>query len=602
MNSNLLFAQAQEDLAHGRFADCLAKTEALLGNIGTHFAILHLQALAHRGLGQIQKAHDAFEHAVALMSPPGDAFLLANFASLLVILGRYEQALLLYQRASKIAPDNAEIHNRHITLIRALNGDDAADGAFASLLRNKPNNAELRHYYALFLADCGQCQRALAELSLVKSQRPNSINARLLYDSIALDVGIEVRDDLGSLYRSHPDEAKIGMAFAASLARSGKAQDAVDILLASYRKSPLNADILTSLIAITQQQLGFSEVESLLIGLHTEFPGNPVLAFQASTYFWRHHGGQAGLAHLRTVKDRLNDPMVLALIEAELCSEIDLYDEANDLFARLSTGSVENLAAEMRHRIRNAEYEKGQEIAEHLAFQFGHVEGWTQCESLWRLRDDPRWHWLVGNDAFISDFRLPRFDEYQDGLIDALTEAHALEKNHPLGQSPRGGTQTDGILFRSGHPGLRALVIDIKQILDRYIAKLPRLEANHPMALLQRIGHHFTGSWSIRLASQGFHKPHFHNLGKISSACYIRLPEEVTGVPESKEAGSACPGWLEFGRPPSDLRLSLEPFKMLQPKEGHLALFPSFLWHGTRPFERGERLVVAFDVNTIPLI
>jgi hypothetical protein len=29
---------------------------------------------------------------------------------------------------------------------------------------------------------------------------------------------------------------------------------------------------------------------------------------------------------------------------------------------------------------------------------------------------------------------------------------------------------------------------------------------------------------------------------------------------------------------------------------GRMALFPSYLFHGTRPFSEGERLTVAFDV------
>jgi predicted 2-oxoglutarate/Fe(II)-dependent dioxygenase YbiX len=34
---------------------------------------------------------------------------------------------------------------------------------------------------------------------------------------------------------------------------------------------------------------------------------------------------------------------------------------------------------------------------------------------------------------------------------------------------------------------------------------------------------------------------------------------------------------------------------MVEPKVGRLVLFPSFLWHGTRPFPRGERMTIAFD-------
>jgi len=35
---------------------------------------------------------------------------------------------------------------------------------------------------------------------------------------------------------------------------------------------------------------------------------------------------------------------------------------------------------------------------------------------------------------------------------------------------------------------------------------------------------------------------------------------------------------------------------VVEPKPCRLALFPSWMWHGTRPFGEGERMTVAFDV------
>ncbi|HYD23379.1 MAG TPA: putative 2OG-Fe(II) oxygenase [Croceibacterium sp.] len=36
--------------------------------------------------------------------------------------------------------------------------------------------------------------------------------------------------------------------------------------------------------------------------------------------------------------------------------------------------------------------------------------------------------------------------------------------------------------------------------------------------------------------------------------------------------------------------------RTIEPRPGRLVLFPSAMWHGTRPFPAGERLTVAFDV------
>jgi hypothetical protein len=55
-------------------------------------------------------------------------------------------------------------------------------------------------------------------------------------------------------------------------------------------------------------------------------------------------------------------------------------------------------------------------------------------------------------------------------------------------------------------------------------------------------------------------------------------------------------GWLKLGEPQAEMGLDLPPFRQIEPKPGRLVLFPSTMWHGTVPFEAGERLTVAFDV------
>jgi len=50
------------------------------------------------------------------------------------------------------------------------------------------------------------------------------------------------------------------------------------------------------------------------------------------------------------------------------------------------------------------------------------------------------------------------------------------------------------------------------------------------------------------------------------------------------------------GGPPANLNLPLEPLCRIEPMPGRLALFPSFMFHGTKPFSEGERLTAAFDV------
>ena len=71
-----------------------------------------------------------------------------------------------------------------------------------------------------------------------------------------------------------------------------------------------------------------------------------------------------------------------------------------------------------------------------------------------------------------------------------------------------------------------------------------------------------------------------------------RSPETIgNGKNDSHE------GWLAVGEPPPEFDTGLPPLQMVEPKPGRLVLFPSTMWHGTRPFGDGERLTCAFDVG-----
>jgi hypothetical protein len=104
----------------------------------------------------------------------------------------------------------------------------------------------------------------------------------------------------------------------------------------------------------------------------------------------------------------------------------------------------------------------------------------------------------------------------------------------------------------------------------------------------------FGPSWSVRFTGSGHHAAHFHPGGIFSSACYIVVPETVTDSQDQS-------GWLELGRPPTELGLDVPPIATFEPKPGRLVLFPSFLFHGTRPFSGRERLSVAFDLVPVAM-
>jgi hypothetical protein len=94
----------------------------------------------------------------------------------------------------------------------------------------------------------------------------------------------------------------------------------------------------------------------------------------------------------------------------------------------------------------------------------------------------------------------------------------------------------------------------------------------------------------VLLCSNGFHVNHTHPLGWISSAYYVSLPGGMGA--DTQE------GWIKFGEPRWPVP-GCGIARVVQPLEGRLVLFPSYMWHGTLPFASGERLTAPFDVVAV---
>jgi hypothetical protein len=140
---------------------------------------------------------------------------------------------------------------------------------------------------------------------------------------------------------------------------------------------------------------------------------------------------------------------------------------------------------------------------------------------------------------------------------------------------------------------IRAFPQAIDGPIRRYIQAIG--DGNDPMRKRNTGRYRISGIWSVRLRPTGFHVSHYHPEGWISSACYLHLPHAV-------ERGGE--GWLKFGEPAFPTHPALNPEYFVRPRPGLLALFPSYMWHGTVPFAgapEDRRLTIAFDVVPVPL-
>ncbi len=269
------------------------------------------------------------------------------------------------------------------------------------------------------------------------------------------------------------------------------------------------------------------------------------------------------------------------------------WQGAERAFAQLPPETPNRAVHEARHRLRAHQLSQANALLDRaLADNPWDISIWATRGIAWRLGQDEhsreRAAWLHEQKGLVQFVPLAG----RSGLIDDVTgELQSLHQGSamPLGQSLRGGTQTRGILFHRTEPLLAELADAILATLNDYRSQLPAADPTHPLLRLRDAPWRLAGSWSVRLTGGGdYHSAHIHQLGVISSALYLVVPDEVEG-PEQR-------GWLELGRPKPDLGLSLPPFRTIKPKIGHLALFPSTAYHGTAPFSSAERMTVAFDV------
>ena len=433
-------------------------------------------------------------------------------------------------------------------------GSQAQVAALQQQLAANPADRIARHNLAVELRKCGQHEEALAEIQRVWNEGLRLAETATMLGHILADAGRfeEALVAYREAVRVKPELIEPHSTMASLLPQLGRPREALDSLRQALLRAP---------------QVGALWVEALAIARgHQAWDQLLDLAAQAEARFGSDTMISAFVANALTAQGR--DDEALARIDAALELE-PTYPPAHTLRAHILLRKGDPAAAAGAAETAARLLPKDQ-------------SSWALLGVAWRLLDDEREHWLCDYDNLVMPIDLGL-----DPRLPALLEQHHQLAAHPADQSLRGGSQTRGNLFETDDPVILGLANAVKLAIQQRLAAL-RPDPTHPFLgrLSGEIG--FPTSWSVRLASAGFHVSHIHPAGWLSSAYYASLPPEV--------AAGAGQGALTFGVPDAALGLDLAPRRVVQPQEGHLVLFPSYLWHGTTPFESSApRLTVAFD-------
>jgi len=484
------------------------------------------------------------------------------------------------------ADDPAAALREGLALIKAGFAEQVLTAA-GKLAADQPRSVETHQLLGLAARACGESLVAHHAFRAAAALAPRNALIAHSRARTALEAGLPAADLFAAAARLAPQDGAVLLGQAAALLHEGRAGEAIALLDRTLAANPLWIEGHRSRAALAGQ-MGHSPlaaVRAALAGHQRE----PALHHLLASLALQARDFAAAQDATHTAMAVLGRQRWLVALAAHVASETGELARADAEFAAAGAPADVNEAVLLaRHHLRSARPESAAALLDPWRGKPGDEGIWPLLALAWRMTGDPQWQWLEGDPALVGICDVGLSPDGLAALADHLRALH-LATAAPLDQSVRGGTQTDGNLLLRTEPIIRDLKARLLAAVERHVANLPGRAPGHPTLLANRKPLRIAGSWSVRLTGTGFHADHVHPQGWFSSALYIALPETM-GPGEHDHAG-----WLALGEA-RDLVPSLAPLRLVEPRPGRLVLFPSTMWHGTRPFPAGERLTVAFDV------
>jgi len=595
LRSRQELAEAAAHAGAGNLQAAAALLDQVLAREPRNPDALQLLGLVARRNGQQERAIELFLES--LRWQPGQPHVLNNLGNALLDREHVKEAVAAYRQATELQPDYSDaLTNLGIALIRS--GDTAE--AVASLkraVRMEPGNAKAWSALGRALRSGGRLDEAIAAFEKSLSLRPGHVPtlhnhavalrlarrpeeaAAILAACAQRDPSPEIRYNLGHCHYDLGDLDEAARAYEAAVALDPANREAHDALNRLYFETGNDELYLRSYLAALQRS-----------------PNDPGLLCDLANRLSL--GGRAAdsVALLEEAISRGVDTADIRHRLGQASWAIGKRDQALDHYESAiakDAGSTGPRLELSRSLIILGRYEAALEtvrpVLEERPFD---QEAIAYQQLAWRLAGDARAERLCDYERFVKARILQpppgRGDvmSFNRQLEDVLAGLHRANR-HPLEQTLRGGTQTMGNLFDESAPEIVILREMIEAAVADYIDSLP-VDSQH--VFLKRKGpFRISGSWSVRLRPQGFHVNHVHREGWISSCYYVGLPSSAHGPGEQ--------GWIKFGETALGLGARERIGKVVQPQVGMLVLFPSYMYHGTIPFDGdGLRTTVAFDI------
>ncbi|WP_338467234.1 putative 2OG-Fe(II) oxygenase [Novosphingobium sp. ZN18A2] len=427
-----------------------------------------------------------------------------------------------------------------------------------------------------------------------KAARLAPDNPRIAYAAaqVRLDAGLPAAERFERALALAPQDKQALLGYVAALLEAGEAQQADRLLEDALVVDPGWADGHAALVRLRWQG-GQGDASWRSVRAAAESRGDDVPLWRELILGLMHAKKfEVALAEIAKARRLAGADIFFDSSEAGCLDELGRFAEAERIFLGMGRVAHAGIALRFtRHLLKAGRPQDAAAVALVWTAEDGAQHFWPYIATAWRMTDDPRWQWLEGDPRLTGVYDITADIGSLDELAAFLRRLHQTT-HQPLEQSLRGGTQTNGRLFARIEPEVQRLRQAIVKAVERHAAQLPPMGAKHPTLGVKPKEIRFAGSWSVRLTGEGHHAVHMHPEGWFSSAFYVALPENMDA--EKPEAG-----WLTMGDQP-EFPGCPPAFRAVRPEVGRLALFPSTMWHGTKPITGGERMTVAFDIARGP--
>ena len=472
---------------------------------------------------------------------------------------------------------------------------EGSEDAALPLLRaaaERGGSSRLWQWRGLLERSIDEHEQALASFEKAAALAPSDRSIAHGRARVALEAGVPAGGLFETALRVSPGDPDVLLGYASSQFADGDTAGAKSTLGHALARSPLWIDghmQLAQLRSIIGEKDRATDLIESAIEAHPDQEQLWIALFRVLLQSQQFFALDEAIAR---AKSSSLPQKTLLQYEAIAAVEIGDTSRADRIFAAMTPDLCRSAAIwSIRHLLRSGRVAEACASIDAALKTDLAPDVWPYAAVAWRLAGDPRWEWLEGDPN-----RLTSVFDLTSELPDMPALERVLRKLHAgmgefLDQSVRGGSQTNGPLFTKINPEIRTLRAAVVGAVERHIENLPSPDPGHPLLGRPRDRKiRFSGSWSVLLRGGGYHANHVHPQGWISSALYIHLPE-----PGADDLTTA--GWLTLGEPQAELGIELDASREIEPKVGRLVLFPSYMWHGTRPFAQGERLTVAFDVR-----